>query len=154
MGNKETNQDVIVVFQAEEEVAVQQVGQRKCPEAGQGPEGKEPFQQYCQIGFILWSTSAGMQSQLAQENRVRPLLVFTAVFPLHIHTCKLRNPTLEYGICDIKSWWIHASWTKRILMQHFICLDCYTAESMLSTSFSRSRVKSFILVSVPLHNWF
>lgn len=80
--------------------------------------------------------------------------LFTAVFPLHIHTCKLRNPTLEYGICDIKSWWIHASWTKRILMQHFICLDCYTAESMLSTSFSRSRVKSFLLVSVPLHNWF
>ena len=98
-------------------------------------------------------------SQLALENRVRPLLafycsVFTAVFSLHIHTCKLRNPTLEYGICDIKFWWIHASWTKRILMQHFICLDCYTAESMLSTSCSRSRVKSFLLVSVPLHNWF
>lgn len=67
MGNKETNQDVIVVFQAEEEVAVQQVGQRKCPEAGQGPERKEPFQQYCQIGFILWSTSAGMQSTGPRE---------------------------------------------------------------------------------------
>lgn len=58
MGNRETNQDVVVVFQAEEEWQCS-MGWRKCPDAGQGPEGKERIQQYCQIGFILQSTSAG-----------------------------------------------------------------------------------------------